>query len=120
MLFHREDVMAEKIVAARTRAEKPAETQLAAWFTEQEGKSLDRLEAGATAITQLVTALYAVAFTVLSLGGNPPPVYLQHPLVKVGGLLITVCWLISLVAALSALIPKEYHYSRRSMLQLRD
>lgn len=78
------------------------------WFDEQERRNLDRLEAGAQTITQLVTGLYGVLFAVLALSDQPA--YLQRASVQWLGAGGVAAFFVALLAALVTLYPWRSTY----------
>lgn len=79
---------------------------LRAWFTAQESQSLERLEAGAQTLTQLVTGLYGVLFAVLAF--SDMPAYLSTLGVRLCGTISVVSFFGALVAALYTQLPRRY------------
>lgn len=95
--------------------ESAADRTLREWFDEQEKQNLARLEEGAKAITQLVTALYGVLFAVLALSGHPQPAYLGRPAVQWSGSLALVAFFAALVAALVTQFPFRAGYQENNV-----
>jgi hypothetical protein len=116
---HRVADAPEDIIVANTRAEAPEEAELANWFDDQESKSFDRLKAGATAITQLITILYAVSFGFLLFINYVMPSSFQSSYLRAVGVIIGSSWLIALLAALYVLLPSRSTYIRVSIAEER-
>jgi hypothetical protein len=83
--------------------ETPEQKVLREWFAEQAKQNLERLEASAQSITQLVTGLYGVLFAVLAFSDSPA--YLKQTSVQVLGLLSMIALFGALLAALVVQFP---------------
>jgi hypothetical protein len=83
--------------------EKLDQKILREWFAEQAKQNLERLEASAQSITQLVTGLYGVLFAVLALGDNPD--YLKLSAVRTLGILSMIALFGALLAAQAVQYP---------------
>jgi hypothetical protein len=96
--------------------ERDEDRELRTWFDDQVKRNLDRLEAGAKTITQLVTGLYGVLFAVLALSDQPA--YLQQPGVQVWGTISLVALFLALCAALVTVFPWRYTYQQDNLTQM--
>ncbi len=100
------------------KSESSNEQALREWFDDQVKHNLDRLEAGAQTITQLVTGLYGVLFAVLAFGNLPK--YLALPAVRWAGMLSLVAFFVALIAALVVLYPFRYATTEKYNLSERQ
>lgn len=96
--------------------EQPADRALREWFDDQEKRNLDRIEAGAQTITQLVTGLYGVLFAVLALSDQP--VYLQRSSIKWLGLCGVITFFGALLAALVTLYPLRASFQQDNLTEM--
>lgn len=103
------------VVSVKVREESPQEVALAAWFTEQESKSVDNLEAAARQLIQLVTAFYGVLFGIISLGSDSVEASLSAPVVLFFGALSILALLAALLASLVVIAPLPYRYRTASL-----
>ncbi|RMD75517.1 MAG: hypothetical protein D6823_09930 [Chloroflexi bacterium] len=96
--------------------ETPADRELREWFESQERGNIERLEAGAQTIIQLVTGLYGVLFAVLAL--NNQPAYLQNPIVQWAGTVGVCTFFGSLLAAMLVAIPRRIVYQKDNLTEM--
>ncbi|GIV89792.1 MAG: hypothetical protein KatS3mg055_2310 [Chloroflexus sp.] len=96
--------------------ETPADRELREWFESQERGNIERLEAGAQTIIQLVTGLYGVLFAVLALSNQPA--YLQNPIVRWAGTVGVCTFFGSLLAAMLVAIPRRIVYQKDNLTEM--
>lgn len=104
-------------------SETEADRALREWFTEQQGKNLDRLEEGAKTLTQLVVGLYGVLFAILAFSATPPPAYLRDPTVRWLGSVALVAFFLTLLATQAVIYPRAGRYQEAnfsSMQRVRE
>ncbi|MBI4674486.1 MAG: hypothetical protein HY741_22810 [Chloroflexi bacterium] len=95
-----------RVVGVRPETDKEqAERE---WFDKQVLESPSNLEEAARLLIGLITGLIGVLFTVIAIADNPPPAYLQIPLVRVLGAVAVVLLLLSLIACLVVVIPTRW------------
>ena len=99
--------------------ENDEDRQLRAWFTEQQGKNLDRLEEGAKTLTQLITGLYGVLFAILAFSANPTPAYLRDIVVRWLGSLALGALFLALLATLTVQYPRASNYQENNLSSMR-
>ena len=87
------------------------------WFDDQERRNIDRIDAGAKTIIQLVSAMYSVMFAVLAL--NAQPAYLQQPWVRLLGGLAVLFLFAAMCAALAVVYPFQASYQQYNLSQMR-
>ncbi len=92
------------------------ERELREWFESQERGNIERLEAGAQTIIQLVTGLYGVLFAVLALSDQPA--YLQNPIVQWAGTVGVCAFFGSLLAAMLVAIPRRIVYQKDNLTEM--
>ncbi|MGQ9549730.1 MAG: hypothetical protein ACUVSY_14930 [Roseiflexus sp.] len=90
--------------------------ELREWFESQERGNIERLEAGAQTIIQLVTGLYGVLFAVLALSDRPA--YLQNPIVQWAGTVGVCAFFGSLLAAMMVAIPRRMVYQQDNLTEM--
>lgn len=90
--------------------------ELREWFESQERGNIERLEAGAQTIIQLVTGLYGVLFAVLALSNQPA--YLQNPIVQWAGTVGVCTFFGSLLAAMLVAIPRRIVYQKDNLTEM--
>lgn len=87
-------------------------------FQELEKESLDTLDAAGRQVITLTTTLLGLFFGVLALSDAPP--YLARWDVQIPGALAILAYFTGLVAALIAVQPFRYTFSRHSLSEMRD
>lgn len=90
--------------------------ELREWFESQERGNIERLEAGAQTIIQLVTGLYGVLFAVLALSDQPA--YLQSPIVQWAGTAGVCAFFGSLLAAMLVALPRRISYQKDNLTEM--
>lgn len=90
--------------------------ELREWFESQERSNIERLEAGAQTIIQLVTGLYGVLFAVLALSDQPT--YLQNPIVQWAGTVGVCTFFGSLLAAMLVALPRRITYQKDNLTEM--
>jgi len=98
--------------------ETDAERELREWFERQERGNIERLEAGAQTLIQLVTGLYGVLFAVLALSSQPA--YLQPPVVQWAGTLSMGAFFASLLAAMLVVLPRRTSYQQDNLTEMQQ
>lgn len=101
-----------RIVGPETKEDRA----LREWFDDQQRRSLDRLEAAAKTIIQLVTGIYGVLFGVLAFSDAPG--YLQRPVVRVFGTLSTLALFGALVWAYLVIQPREVAWQEDNLSEM--
>jgi hypothetical protein len=99
--------------------ETEEDRQLRAWFAEQQGKNLDRLEEGAKSLTQLITGLYGALFAFLAFSANPTPAYLHDTAVRWLGSISLGALFLALLAALATQYPRASGYQEHNLSSMR-
>jgi hypothetical protein len=99
--------------------ETEEDRQLRAWFAEQQGKNLDRLEEGAKTLIQLITGLYGALFAFLALSANPTPAYLHDSAVRWLGSVSLGALFLALLAALAVQYPRASSYQDNNLSAMR-
>lgn len=89
-----------------TEQETAAEAALYAWFTEQQLKSADNLEAAARQIITLCTTLLGLLLGLLALAEDPLPSHMRWSGVQGLGVAGVVALLLALAAALTVVLPR--------------
>lgn len=92
--------------------------ELREWFESQERGNIERLEAGAQTIIQLVTGLYGVLFAVLALSNQPA--YLQNPIVQWAGTVGVCTFFGSLLAAMLVALPRRITYQKDNLTEMQQ
>jgi Trk-type K+ transport system membrane component len=92
------------------------ERELREWFESQERGNIERLEAGAQTIIQLVTGLYGVLSAVLALSDQPA--YLHNPIVQWAGTVGVCAFFGSLLAAMLVAIPRRVVYQKDNLTEM--
>ncbi|MBK9713778.1 MAG: hypothetical protein IPO81_21135 [Kouleothrix sp.] len=100
-------------------AETEDDRALRAWFAEQQGKNLDRLEEGAKTLAQLITGLYGVLFAILAFSANPTPAYLRDTTVRWLGSAALGALFVALLGTLAALYPRASRYQEHNLSAMR-
>lgn len=90
---------------ANTRAPTAEEEALAAWFTDQQTKSVDNLEQGARQLITLCSSLLTVLLGITALSAQTSPPYLKMPFFQFCSVVTVVMLLITLAAALVVIMP---------------
>lgn len=98
--------------------ETDAERELREWFERQERGNIERLEAGAQTMIQLVTGLYGVLFAVLALSSQPA--YLQRPVVQWVGTGGMFAFFASLLAAMLVVLPRRTSYQQDNLTEMQQ
>jgi hypothetical protein len=88
------------------------------WFESQKRGNIERLEAGAQIIIQLVTGLYGLLFAVLALSDQPA--YLQEPIIQWAGTISVCTFFGSLLAAMLVAIPHRKMYQKDNLTEMRQ
>ncbi len=96
--------------------ETSADRELREWFEGQERGNIDRLEAGAQAVIQLVTGLYGVLFAVLALGDQPA--YLQQATVRWAGAAGAALLFGALLSAMLVVVPCRVTHQRDNLTEM--
>lgn len=96
--------------------ETPEDRELREWFESQQRGNIERLEAGAQTIMQLVTGLYGVLFAVLALSDQPA--YLQNPIVQWAGTVGVCAFFGSLLAAMLVVLPRRIGYQQDNLTEM--
>ncbi len=91
--------------------------ELREWFERQERGNIERLEAGARTVIQLVTGLYGVLFAVLALSDQPA--YLRDPVVRWTGTLGVGAFFGSLLLAMLVVSPRRISYQQDNLTEMR-
>jgi hypothetical protein len=97
-------------------SETTDDRELREWFESQERGNIERLEAGAQTIIQLVTGLYGVLFAVLALSNQPA--YLQNPIVRWAGTAGVCTFFGSLLAAMLVALPRRISYQKDNLTEM--
>ncbi|WP_298405012.1 hypothetical protein [uncultured Chloroflexus sp.] len=92
--------------------------ELREWFESQQRGNIERLEAGAQTITQLVTGLYGVLFAVLALSDQPA--YLQNPVVQWAGTAGICAFFASLIAAMLVALPRRLSVQQDNLTEMQQ
>jgi len=107
------------IVSVTQRPLSDEESDLLAWFEDQERKSVDNVEAGARQLISLISAFYGLVFGVVSLGKDKMEASLSQPgTLVLGGAAILLLFL-ALIAALAVVWPRRYRYRDASLSDMR-
>ena len=88
------------------------------WFESQKRGNIERLEAGAQIIIQLVTGLYGLLFAVLALSDQPA--YLQEPIIQWAGTISVCTFFGSLLAAMLVAIPHRKVHQKDNLTEMRQ
>lgn len=96
--------------------ETPDDRELREWFESQERGNIERLEAGAQTLIQLITGLYGVLFAVLALSDRPA--YLQNPIVLWAGTVGVCAFFGSLLAAMLVALPRRVSYQKDNLTEM--
>ncbi|ABX07783.1 conserved hypothetical protein (plasmid) [Herpetosiphon aurantiacus DSM 785] len=88
----------------------PEDLATIAWFEEQERKSSERLDAGATILIQVITALLGILFGVFAFANLPA--YLRNPQFQAFGIAAAGSLLVALVATVIVVYPRAYQRDR--------
>ncbi|WP_322822487.1 hypothetical protein [Chloroflexus sp.] len=97
--------------------ETERDRELREWFAAQERGNVERLEAGAQTMMQVISGLYGVLFAVLALSDQPT--YLQLPVVRWAGSAGVCIFFASLVAAMLVLLPRRIAYQEDNLTAMR-
>lgn len=98
--------------------ETTEDRELREWFETQERGSIERLEAGAQTIIQLVTGLYGVLFAVLALSDQP--LYLQRPVIQWAGTAGLCAFFGALLAAMLVALPRRISYQKDNLTEMQQ
>jgi len=98
--------------------ETTEDRDLREWFENQERGNIERLEAGAQTIIQLVTGLYGILFAVLALSDQPT--YLQKPTVQWPGTVGACAFFGSLLAAMLVSLPRRISYQKDNLTEMQQ
>lgn len=98
--------------------EPDEDRELREWFDDQAKHNLDRLEAGAKTIIQLITGLYGLFFAVLALGDQPA--YLQHLAVRIAGTVSMAAFFIALLSAVWVVLPRRSSYHQDNLTAMKQ
>ncbi|HEU4327719.1 MAG TPA: hypothetical protein VFS21_31560 [Roseiflexaceae bacterium] len=96
--------------------ETSEDRELREWFATQKRGNIERLEAGAQAVIQLVTGLYGVLFAVLALGDQPA--YLQQATVRWAGAIGAALLFGALLAAMLVVVPRRLSPQRDNLSEM--
>lgn len=96
--------------------ETPEEREVREWFEAQRRTNLDRLEAGAQTLIQLITGVYGVLFAVLALSDQPA--YLQRPVVLWAGSAGVCVFFAALLAAIMVTLPRRVRYQEDNLTDM--
>lgn len=96
--------------------ETPEEREVREWFEAQRRTNLDRLEAGAQTLIQLITGVYGVLFAVLALSDQPA--YLQRPVVLWTGSAGVCVFFAALLAAMMVTLPRRVRYQEDNLTDM--
>lgn len=96
--------------------ESSEDRALREWFATLKRGSVERLEAGAQLIIQLVTGLYGVLFAVLALSDSPT--YLQRTGIQVAGTLALCAFFAALIAAMWVIVPSLVIYQQDNLTSM--
>lgn len=96
--------------------ETAAEREVREWFEHQRRTNLERLEAGAQTLIQLITGVYGVLFAVLALSDQP--VYLSRSVVVWMGSIGLVVFFAALIAAVMVVIPRPLRYQLDNLTEM--
>jgi hypothetical protein len=101
--------MAKQVISIHE--ENREEKALREWFETQALESPKTIEEAARLLIGLVTGLLGALFGVLTVSAEKLPAYLSLPLVKTCGVAAVVLWLISLLAGLVVVLPRQWEVS---------
>ncbi|WP_333691898.1 hypothetical protein [Chloroflexus sp.] len=96
--------------------ESTDDRELREWFESQKRGNIERLEAGAQTLIQLITGLYGVLFAVLALSDQPA--YLQNPIVQWAGTVGVCAFFGSLLAAMLVAVPRRVAYQQDNLTEM--
>lgn len=101
-----------RVVGPETQEER----EVREWFEAQRRTNLDRLEAGAQTLIQLITGVYGVLFAVLALSDQPA--YLQRPVVLWVGSVGVCAFFAALLAAIMVTLPRRVRYQEDNLTDM--
>lgn len=98
--------------------ETSEDRELREWFEQQKRGNIDRLEAGAQTLIQLVTGLYGVVFAVLALGDQQAN--LGRASVRWAGSIGTLLFFGALLAAVQVVWPRANSYQPGNLSEMQQ
>jgi hypothetical protein len=113
-------VAKDDITSVTLREPTDAEQDVITWFENQEGKTIDNLEAGARQIITLVTTFFGFTFGVLALGKDKYEVSLSSLVVLLVGWVAVGLLLAALLAALAVVMPRPAVYRESRLDQMKE